>query len=74
MNGKKKGIQMSMKILKVPVYWSQGDADCIYQFMLELKGEIWQTHGEEIRKMYEEIRREQIANEGKDEFDDEPNF
>jgi len=49
---------MSMKILKIPVYWTAEEADCIYQLLGDLKEEVWRLYGEEIRQLYAELHND----------------
>jgi len=48
-----------MKALKITTYWTAEQADCIYQFLGDLRSVLWDHYGEDITKMYEEIRVEQ---------------
>lgn len=49
---------MSMKILKIPVYWTAEEADCIYQLLGDLKEEVWRLYGEEIGQLYADLRND----------------
>lgn len=48
-----------MKTLKITTYWTAEQADCIYQFLGDLRTVLWDHYGDEIAEMYEEIRVEQ---------------
>ena len=53
-----------MKILKITTHWTAEEADCIYQLLGDLQSVIWQNYGEDIQRMHERIREEQLETEG----------
>lgn len=63
-----------MRILKITTYWTPEEADCIYQFLDECKEALWQSYGEEIVKMYQDIQDEQQTRDAQRDFDDELPF
>jgi len=60
-----------MKTIKITTHWTAEEADCILQFIDELKSLLWQHYGDEIAGMYKAISTEQQKIEESDEFDDE---
>lgn len=60
-----------MKTLKITTFWTPDEADCVYEFLGELKAAIWQVYGQEIEQLYEARRQEQMAGGQRDDFDDE---
>lgn len=63
-----------MKSLKITTYWTAEEAHCVYQLLDELKSAVWESYGEEIQEMFNEIRCEQQNTEQNNEFDDEIDF
>jgi hypothetical protein len=47
---------MSMKVLRIPVYWTAEEADSIYQLLCELKEEVWRLYGEEIGQLHADLQ------------------
>ena len=52
-----------MKILKMTTYWTAEEADCIYRLLEELQSIVWENYGDDITKMYQLIRAEQLEME-----------
>jgi hypothetical protein len=52
-----------MKRLKITTYWTAEEAHCVYQLLDELKSAVWESYGEDILKMFNEIQLEQQKNE-----------
>ncbi len=50
---------MSMKILKIPVYWTPEEAHTVYELLQALQEEVWQIYGPDIRQMHRTIHEEQ---------------
>ncbi|MDO8846615.1 hypothetical protein [Methylicorpusculum sp.] len=63
-----------MKILKITTHWTPEEADCVYQFLDDLKEAIWQRYGEDILDMYKTIQDEQQAEHEECDFNDEIPF
>ena len=63
-----------MKILKITTHWTPEEADCVYQFLDELKEALWQSYGEDILHMYQTIQDEQQAANEACDFNDEIPF
>ncbi len=63
-----------MKILKITTHWTPEEADCVYQFLDDLKEAIWQRYGEDILDMYKTIQDEQQAEYEECDFNDEIPF
>ncbi|MDP2180839.1 MAG: hypothetical protein Q8K19_20285 [Methylicorpusculum sp.] len=63
-----------MKILKITTHWTPEEADCVYQFLDDLKEAIWQRYGEDILDMYKTIQDEQQAEHEECHFNDEIPF
>jgi len=60
-----------MKTFKITTHWTAEEADCVVQFIDELRMVLWQHYGDEIVDMHREIRIEQQKLDESDEFDDE---
>ena len=63
-----------MKTLKITTYWTTEQAEDIYLLLDELKSAIWQSYGEDIVAMHQEIASEPKKMEEGDEFNDELPF
>ena len=50
---------MSMKILKIPVYWTPEEAHTVHELLQALQEEVWQMYGQDIRQMHVMIQEEQ---------------
>jgi hypothetical protein len=61
-----------MKTLKITTHWTAGEAACVYEMLELLKSAIWETYGNDIRRVYTDIASEQ--NEENEQFNDELNF
>ena len=60
-----------MKTLKITTHWTPEEADCIYQFLDDLKQALWQCYGEDIVQMHQTIRAEQQKHDEEEKPDDE---
>ena len=63
-----------MKTLKITTYWTPEQAEDMYLLLDELKSAIWQSYGEDIVAMHQEIASEAQKMEEGDEFNDELPF
>lgn len=63
-----------MQTLKIPTFWNAEQADSVYQFLGELQQAIWQQYHQDIQRMYDEIRDEEIETQTNNNFDDELDF
>jgi hypothetical protein len=50
---------MSMKILKVAVYWTPEEAHTVHELLQGLQEEVWRLYGQDIRQMHATIQEEQ---------------
>ncbi len=48
-----------MRILKITTHWTPEEADCLFQFLDEFKEALWNSYGDDIVKMHQDIRDEQ---------------
>lgn len=46
---------MSMKILKLPVYWDAADAQLVISFLDDLRDLLVDTYGDEIIEMHQRL-------------------
>ena len=60
-----------MKTLKITTHWTPEEADCIDQFLDDLKQALWQCYGEDIVQMHKTIQAEQKERDEEKEPDDE---
>jgi len=60
-----------MKTIKLTTHWTTEQADDIHQLLDELKWAIWQSYGEDIVKMHQNIATEKLLEEDNDNFNDE---
>lgn len=63
-----------MKILRITTHWTPEEADCVYQFLDELKEAIWEHYGEDIVQLYKTLQDEQQAGHEECDFNDEIPF
>ncbi|MEY8216668.1 MAG: hypothetical protein RPR97_19555 [Colwellia sp.] len=54
-----------MKIIKLTTHWTTEQADDIYVLLYAFKAAIWQTYGEDIIKMHQEVANEKVIEEEK---------
>ena len=52
-----------MRILKMTTHWTAEEADCIYSLLEELQSIVWENYGDDITKMYQLMRDEQLEME-----------
>jgi len=52
-----------MRILKMTTHWTAEEADCIYRLLEELQSIVWENYGDDITKMYQLMRDEQLEME-----------
>ena len=52
-----------MRILKMTTHWTAEEADCIYRLLEELQSIVWANYGNDITKMYQLMRDEQLEME-----------
>ena len=60
-----------MKTFKITTHWTAEEADCMLQFIDELKSLLWRHYGDEIVEMHKAISVEQQKFEESDEVDDQ---
>ena len=48
-----------MKTLKITTHWTPEEADCIYQFLDDLKQALWKCYGEDIVQMHKTNQAQQ---------------
>ncbi|GEM_PF-2027102 len=60
-----------MKTIKLTTHWTTEQAEDLYLFLDEIKTAIWQSYGEDIVKMHQEIATEKLLKEENDNFNDE---
>ena len=48
-----------MKILKITTHWTTEEADCVFSFLDELQSMIWESYGDDLAQMYQQIGEEQ---------------
>ena len=67
---------MSMKVIKLTVYWDAADAQLIISFIDELRDLLVDTYGDEIIDMHQRMAERSVLNEGQIElpFNDPPGF
>ena len=46
---------MSMKILKLPVYWNAADAQLVISFLDDLRDLLVDTYGDEISEIHQRL-------------------
>ncbi len=65
-----------MKILRITTHWTNEEADCIFSLLDELQAMIWESYGDDIAHMYQQMGEEQqkIKREGEETFNDEIPF
>jgi hypothetical protein len=63
-----------MKTIKLTTHWTTEQADDIYRLLDELKLAVWQSYGEDIVKMHQEVATEELSEEGNCPFNDELPF
>ncbi len=57
-----------MQILKIPTYWTAEQADCIYEFLGDLRAAIWEQYDGEIDRLYDELREQAGIKVSQDEY------
>jgi len=50
-----------MKTLKITTHWTPEEADCIYQFLDDLKTVILENYGEDMVRMHKDNQDQQQA-------------
>jgi hypothetical protein len=64
-----------MKTIKLTTHWTTEQADDIYVLLDAFKEAIWQTYGEDIIKMHQEVANEKVIEEEENNnFNDEIPF
>jgi len=63
-----------MKILRIPTFWTAEQADTIHEFLGELQASVWLEYQDDIQRMYDEIRDDQIQAGTSLDFDDDIEF
>ena len=48
-----------MKILKIATHWTPEEADCIFSFLEEIQSMIWESYGDDLAQMYQQMGEEQ---------------
>lgn len=48
---------MSMKILKLPVYWTAEEAHTVYELLQALQEEVWRLYGKDIQQHFAHLRQ-----------------
>lgn len=59
---------MSMKVIKLPVYWDAADAQLIISFIDELRELLVDTYGDEIVDMHRRRVQDKPLDEGQTEL------
>jgi len=60
-----------VKTLKITTHWTPEEADCIYQFLDDLKQALWRCYGEDIEQMHKTAHAQQKErNEEKESHDE----
>jgi len=54
---------MSMKIMKLPVYWDAADAQLVISFLDDLRDLLVDTYGDEIIDMHRRMAESSALNE-----------
>ncbi len=49
-----------MKILKMTTHWTAEEADCMFRLLDEFQSAIWESYGDEIERLYQTNREEQL--------------
>jgi len=49
-----------MKILKMTTHWTPEEADCMFRLLDEFQSAIWESYGDEIERLYQTEREEQL--------------
>jgi hypothetical protein len=67
---------MSMKVIKLTVYWDAADAQLVIDFIDELRGLLVDTYGDEIVEMHRQLVRDNTLDEGQTDlpFNDPAEF
>jgi hypothetical protein len=60
-----------MKTVKLVTHFTPEQAEDFYLFLDEIKTAIWQSYGEDIVKMHQDIATEKLLKEENDNFNDE---
>jgi len=55
---------MSMKVIKLTVYWDAADAQLVISFIDELRDLLVDTYGDEIVDMHRRLVRDNTLDEG----------
>ncbi len=55
---------MSMKVIKLPVYWDAADEQLIINFIDDLRGLLVDTYGDEIADMHRQLMQDNTLDEG----------
>ena len=55
---------MSMKVIKLTVYWDAADAQLVINFIDELRDLLVDTYGDEIVDMHRQLVRDNTRDEG----------
>ncbi len=65
-----------MKRLKVTTHWTTEETDCIFTFLDELQSMIWESYGDDLAQMYQQMGEEQqiLELEVEETFNDEIPF
>ncbi|HIL20161.1 MAG TPA: hypothetical protein EYG22_00950 [Candidatus Thioglobus sp.] len=63
-----------MKTITFLTYWTTEQAEDIYLLLDEMKSAIWQSYGEDIVKMRQEITYQEMLAEEKSKMNDELPF
>lgn len=59
---------MSMKVIKLTVYWDAADAQLIISFIDELRDLLVDTYGDEIVDMHRRLVQNNTLDEGQNEL------
>lgn len=66
---------MTMRINRLPTYWTAEEADTVVGFIDELRDRLWETYGDEIIEMRCNARADtDLSNQAKLAFDDDIDF
>jgi hypothetical protein len=67
---------MSMKVIKLTVYWDAADAQLVISFIDELRDLLVDTYGDEIVEMHRQLVQDNTLDEGQTDlpFNDPVDF
>jgi hypothetical protein len=60
---------MAMNTTRLTMYWTVGEAATAIDFLDTLRDALWETYGEQITRMYQEVYDEPVRNINQYEFE-----